>query len=117
MCRLRLLPIIGTSGATYSFNSFWLELVKVFILPSSVLSCPRKLKNPAVHARVDGAAVWGEIDRKGNLSVRAGAMEIMGTGLSRGAPGVPAVEEDSLCVCLAEREFVSLDLTGDRKIT
>jgi len=32
MCRLRLLPVIGTSGTTDSFNSFCLETVRVFIL-------------------------------------------------------------------------------------
>lgn len=42
-------------------------------------------------------------------------MEIMGTGLSRVAPRLPAVGEDGLCVCLVEREVVSLDLLGTEK--
>lgn len=65
MCRVRPLPVVGTSGTTCSFNSFWLEPVRVFILPGSVLLCLWKLKNPAGHARGDGAAVWVEIDGEG----------------------------------------------------
>jgi len=42
-------------------------------------------------------------------------MESMGTGFSRVSPGLPAVGEDSLCVCLVEREVVSLDLLGTEK--
>lgn len=43
MCRWKV-PIIGTSGTTYGFSSFWLDLVRLFILPSSVSSRPRSLK-------------------------------------------------------------------------